>query len=653
MSGVLLKGIDIRRLWSRGLNGHLPILLLLAGGTVAGLWLGDDYGLSWDENRNAVVGEEALRAYVGEGDYFSLRYIADHGPAYFMLFSASSRLINSIAPELPLHYGRHLTNYAVFLVGVLFLHRLCLRFMSPGSALMATAMFATQPLLLGHAFVNQKDIPFMTFFLVTVATGIEAADRSKDRTKLAPSKPLQDAATSGLGFRSSLTLEWGALKTPTKIVLGLAVTLGLMLLIDLFLVGTLRRFGASTVVAAYEGKAPMLVQWVFSQVATDAHKTAAGAYLAKYSSLFANLRLGISIVVAFIGLAGMGRVLPSVADRLGISRMAIRDPGLLASAVMFGLTISIRQLGAFAGVLVTLFLLTRLGTRGIFPTFVYWVIAALAAYASWPYLWPDPLGRFTGSVARAANFPVHATLFRGVDVGSNKLPWDYFPTMTALQLTEPAVLLVLLGSGVTVWRLARGRRTSYLVPVLLAWVSVPVLALVSHALPAYGIRHLLFVFPPLFILAGIGLEIVAAPLKRPWLKAILFVLVLTPGIVGIAYMHPYEYAYFNTLAGGASGAYDYYELDRSCLSFREATEVVNRLADPYAVVGVPTQTDQIEPFLRPDLKLVSEIAEVESADLVISCLWSSQGDWHTRDFEQVYAVHRGDAIFAEVWRRRQ
>ena len=96
-----------------------------------------------------------------------------------------------------------------------------------------------------------------------------------------------------------------------------AVTLGVVLLIDLFLVGTLRRFGASIVVAAYEGKAPMLVQWIFSRVATDAHKTGAGAYLAKYLSLFTNLRLGISIVVAFIGLAGIGRALPTVADRLG------------------------------------------------------------------------------------------------------------------------------------------------------------------------------------------------------------------------------------------------------------------------------------------------------------------------------------------------
>jgi len=648
-----LRGVDIRRLWSPGLTRRLPILLILAGGTVTGLWLGDDYGLSWDEHRNAVVGEEALRAYVGEGNYFSLRYIADHGPAYFMLFSASSRLIHSIAPETPLHFGRHLTNYAVFLVGVLFLHRLCLRFMSPGSALMATALFATQPLLLGHGFVSQKDIPFMTFFLVTVVTGIEAADRGRDRIKQGPSESLQNAASSDLGFRSSLALQWRALNTPTKVVLVSAVTFGLALLIDLFLVGTLRRIGASTVAAAYDGKAPMLAQWIFSRVATDAHKTTAEAYLAKYLSLFANLRLGISIVVAFIGLAGVGRALPSVADRLGISRTAIGDAGLLASAVMFGLTISIRQLGAFAGVLVTLFLLTRLGTRMIFPIFVYWVIAGLAAYASWPYLWPDPLGRFTGSVVHAANFPVHATMFRGVDLGSNKLPWDYFPTMTSLQLTEPAVLLILLGSGVTVWRLSRGRRNSYLVPVLLPWMSVPVLALVTHALPAYGIRHLLFLFPPLFVLAGIGWEVVAAALHRPWLRAILSLLVLTPGIVGIAYMHPYEYAYYNSLAGGASGAYDYYELDRGCLSFREATEVVNQLAEPNAVVGIPTQTNQVEPFLRPDLKLVSEIAEVESADLVISCLWSSQGDWHTRDFEQVYAVHRGDAVFAEVWRRRQ
>jgi hypothetical protein len=61
---------------------------------------------------------------------------------------------------------------------------------------------------------------------------------------------------------------------------------------------------------------------------------------------------------------------------------------------------------------------------------------------------------------------------------------------------------------------------------------------------------------------------------------------------------------------------------------------------------------QIEPFLRADLSLVTEIAQVEAADVVISCTWRSEGDWHTRDFERVYEVRRGSAVLTGVWQRR-
>jgi hypothetical protein len=67
---------------------------------------------------------------------------------------------------------------------------------------------------------------------------------------------------------------------------------------------------------------------------------------------------------------------------------------------------------------------------------------------------------------------------------------------------------------------------------------------------------------------------------------------------------------------------------------------------------VLTQTSPLEPFLRPDLLLVSDLAEVEKADFVVSCLWRSEGDFHTREFERVVAVGRGEAVFSEVWRRR-
>jgi len=623
---------------------HLWIAILLVLGGLVGLWLGDDFGLSWDEYRNAAVGEDALRAYSGSDDYFSNSSLADHGPAYFMFFTATSRLVHQIAPGWSLADGRHLTNYATFLVGVLFLYHLCLRFMSAKSAGMAAALFATQPLLFGHGFVNQKDVPFMTFFLATVTTGIMAADRWKQRNG-------SRASFSRHAYERTLRLEWDALSETRKRLLVSGLGLSLLLMVDLFLVGTLFKLGGSTTVAAYDGQAPSLVQWAFSRVATDAHKTPVKAYLEIYQALFVNLRLAIALSLAVAWLTGLGRSFPTVGERLGISWRRLFDPRFLASAILLGIATSTRQFGVFAGALVSLHWIHLGGTRALFPTLVYWLAAGLVMSASWPFLWPDPLGRFSTSILRAADFPVHTTLFRGMDVGSNALPWDYFPTLAGLQLTVPAVLLVLVGLAVLIWMLLRASRRSSPIGLLALWIAVPTTALVLRVLPAYGIRHLLFLFPPLFVLAGLGIEVVMPRLRPIWARAVTFLAILLPGILGIVHLHPYEYIYFNDLGGGVSGADGKYELDRWCLSYREATEVVNRLASPGATLGVPAQTNQIEPFLRADLSLVTEIEQVEAADVVISCTWRSEGDWHTRDFERVYEVRRGNAVLTGVWQR--
>jgi hypothetical protein len=631
---------------------HPWIAILLVVGGLVGLWLGDDFGLSWDEVRNAAVGEDALRAYSGSDDYFSNSYLADHGPAYFMLFTATSRLVHQIAPSWSLADGRHLTNYATFLAGVLLLYHLCRRFMSAKSAGMAAALFATQPLLFGHGFVNQKDVPFMTFFLATVATGIMAADRWGNRNTTVVSSSPGSASSSGRAFVRNLGLEWHGLSRTSKWVLVSALGISLFLVVDLLFMDTLHGLGASIVAAAHEGQAPFLVQWAFSRVATDAHRLPVEAYLSIYEALFVNLRLAMALLLVLAWMTALGRAFPSLGGRLGVSWRALGGSGLLGSAILLGIATSTRQFGIFAGALVSLHWAHRLRVRATFPALVYWLTAGIVMYATWPFLWKDPLGRLRYSVLLAADFPVHTTLFRGLDVGSNALPWDYFPTLAGLQLTVPAVLLILLGLAVLIWKLLRASRRSSLIGLLALWIAVPTTALVLRILPAYGIRHLIFLFPPLFVLAGLGIEVAMLRLRPTWAQALAFGAVILPGILGIVRLHPYESIYFNELAGGVSAADGKYELDRWCLSYREATEAVNRLAGPRAIVGVPTQTNQIEPFLRADLSLVTEMAQVEAADVVISCTWRSEGDWHTRDFERVYEVRRGSAVLTGVWQRR-
>ena len=53
-------------------------------------------------------------------------------------------------------------------------------------ALAATLLFAMQPMIYGHAFINQKDIPFMTFVILAVAAGMSAFDSWAQQASEAP-----------------------------------------------------------------------------------------------------------------------------------------------------------------------------------------------------------------------------------------------------------------------------------------------------------------------------------------------------------------------------------------------------------------------------------------------------------------------------------
>src|SRR3989304_4602734 len=93
-----------------------PIVLILALGLGVGIWLGNDYGVSWDEVRNADVGADVVGLIFGSREYFSNPSLADHGPVYFTLFSAGSRVISRLVPALAGAAGRALLTFAPFLV---------------------------------------------------------------------------------------------------------------------------------------------------------------------------------------------------------------------------------------------------------------------------------------------------------------------------------------------------------------------------------------------------------------------------------------------------------------------------------------------------------------------------------------------------------
>ena len=629
-----------------------PMVWLLLAGVVVGLLVGNDYGASYDEQDNADVGAAALKSYAGSDEYFSMPALADHGPFYFMVFSVGSILPASLIPGWGFPDGRHLTNYLTFLAGVACFYILCRRWLPRGSARLATLLFATQPLLFGHAFVNQKDIPFMAFFLATVTAGIVAADRWAALSLVRSGPSSEVVGRMGDNTTAHLASDWRSLSGGARFWLTSAALGTVVLSADLLFGNALYRYGKANLIAAYAGRAFPAIQYIFDLAAAEARTTQLAAYLDKYELFFAAFRFTLPPVMVGGCLCLFAWALPSLRTRL---RAAWSDGWILPLAlggVLLGCTISIRQVGAFAGGLVCLYWLFRTRREALLPLALYLVLAGLTMYATWPYLWRDPVRALLASFALAGDFPAHKVLFRGELISSRSLPWEYFPRLAGLELTEPAIVLFLVGGWLCVKRWAMTPQYRPGLALLGLWIFVPLANLMFFGMSVYGnIRHLLFLLPALFVVAAFGLHAALQLLRRRFYPYLLAALVLLPGIVGIVKLHPYEYIYFNSLAGGVDGAYQQYDLDRWCTSYKEATEALNRIAERGASVLVYWPVQNAMPYMRKDLKVVTTTSRLGEAEFVLVCTRQLGEDVQPDGYHRVFAVRRGEAVLAEVWRQ--
>ena len=592
-----------RALGKTVLARHWPISLLVALGLVIILLVGDDFGPSWDEWANAKIGAAALRAYMGDPEYFTLPAQADHGPFYFMLYAAGSKALGVFLPSWRLVDRRHILNAMSLLVGLCALYAICLRYLAKGAATAITWLFAAQPLIFGQGFVNQKDIPFMSFFAASVALGLYAADAWGY-----PRPSGKPQAKEEMNAHPTSSLRLG--------VAIVTVVLAVLWWVDWWGVGWTQQVALGTLSRVYSGEIGGWLRNMFLLVATDSYKTPLTLYLGKARELFFWLR--VLLTPMWLALVLWTWYMASRRVREVIRTwIAGPYPLLILAGVTLGCTISIRQYGILAGCLAGVLFVVNGRRRSILPLALYGLTAAVATYVTWPFLWANPVNGFLHSLGRASGYGAWMVLFRGQIIDARVLPWDYVPGMTVLELTEPAVLLFLIGCGVLIWRARKGEGRAIDQGLLLVWLVLPVVAIHVLGGTIYdNIRHVLFLLPPIFVIAGYGIEWLLSRLPSRWLRGALVGLLLLPGLVAAIRLHPYESSYFNSLAGGLTGAADEYFVDPLCLSYREATRMLNGIAEPGAVVSVYGPSTNVVPFAREDLRIVSFRRRSEAAYLM-------------------------------------
>src|ERR1700761_2887154 len=179
-------------------------------------------------------------------------------------------------------------------------------------------------------------------------------------------------------------------------------------------------------------------------------------------------------------------------------------------------------------------------------------------------------------------------MFDGALVSVPDMPWFYLPTLFALQLPEVLLGLSIAGGiGALVLQLRAGvpgRRRTILLMLMLAATRPPAIAMVKRPALYNGIRHFIFVIPPMTVLAGTAFAWGMNWLKenrRSWqpvaVAVFLFGLLLPLG--EMIRLHPYQYTHFNHIAGTVRGADDLYMLDYWGLAFKQASDGLREQLD--------------------------------------------------------------------------
>ena len=210
------------------------------------------------------------------------------------------------------------------------------------------------------------------------------------------------------------------------------------------------------------------------------------------------------------------------------------------------------------------------------------ILGYLAMGLIWPWSIMQP-----GNPLQAVTYFSHffekpwKEMFDGALVSVPDMPWSYLPTLFALQL--PEVLLGLLTAGVvgTFMSLSRsdvsGRRKTILLMLTLAATLPLLIAMLKRPALYNGIRHFIFVIPPMTVLAGTAFARGMTWLKenrRSWQPAAMavfsFGLLLPLG--EMIRLHPYQYTHFNHIAGTVREADDLYMLDYWGLALKQASD---------------------------------------------------------------------------------
>ena len=609
---------------------RFPLIILMTIAFILGMITVRNYGESWDELKLYKYADNSLAAYstwprAGEIP-FTGGWFENYGPAFMMFSTLATEALTRLGfhwLEVDIH---HLLYFLTFLLGVWSLYEICRRWMGGIAALGATLLFASQPLLWGHSFINPKDTTLLSMMLFSVFLGLKMYDSLF-------------GAEAGSAF-VRLTSAWEDLPGSRRRLLVTATATWLIAILVLF--GGTHIWHAwfdSSVRATVRGERTLLGPLILG-VASNLDSVTPEVYIQKFFVVFIRGRVLLFWISTLALLWLYRKYLPPAFRLLGM---------ILPASIALGLTSSIRIFGPLAGILVVQHTIRNAGKRSFVVMAMYTALAILVMYATWPYLWSNPIGHLMETATiMSQHFWNGSVLFNGIEYAATDLPSSYMPVLLATQLTEPVWVLFAIGLAVTVYGFIKKREGSLdLLLLTIIWLVIPLATFITLQPTMFdNFRHSFFILPMVFVLVGVTLDQV----RHPFLQSLLILALATPGLLGIIRLHPYEYVYYNSFAGGVGGVFRRFELDYWGTSYRETALELNRIAPPNSKVWLEGPTHIFETYSREDVEIFStyEAERADHYDYVVT-LSRRQADLLIYpDAPVIFAVTRDGAALAVI-----
>lgn len=293
-----------------------------------------------------------------------------------------------------------------------------------------------------------------------------------------------------------------------------------------------------------------LVGWVTGRWYGTFAGVAAAASLVLMPRMFGHAH--IASLESFIGLT----ITASVLHCASLSKVndGWKWKSSIVGGLLFGLALLTKIQAIFVPIPFALWALWHWRGKAIGRLVLWGLVALVALYLFWPWLWLDPIGHLKAYLARTTvRETVHVWYF-GQRLADVDVPWHY--TLVMFVTTIPIGLLLLGVYGTIQNRFESVRRPRE--QLLLASLLFPLVVFALPGIAVYdGTRLFLVSYPLWAVVVGYGAAKLFDVLKKRWsprLATALFSLLILFQGVGIWSTHPCYLSYHNCLAGGLKGA---------------------------------------------------------------------------------------------------